>query len=313
MVGVDSLSCGSPITDPTFYYYNDSAKFISYRSYAASDAGGALMLVSSMTKINAESNATRLALSLFTAGGTMDSSKIFETISTSAQIITSDSVMVKSPSGVWTDYSRASNSFSAGGDWFYRLQMVRQGAWVTTDSIVSLALGSGYEIYRPSPDSLSTYFWDEWGNDTLEVTAIKTDTTYRHWINTYDDNDNIIREVGYTSDKSGSNKLKTDSSAFTNAQIRISSVRRNRIFSAADAVSFEQTPAMLRVWAAGITGLRLYDLSGRMLASVNQLPAPTIFFTWHSLRTRSAKQLYAAQVITGRGIITQTLRNISQF
>jgi hypothetical protein len=309
MVGVDSLLCGSPITDPNFYYYNDSSKFISLHSYTTNVVDGALKLVSSRTKIDAESNSTRLAfLSLTANASAMDSIKVYETISSIDNRIISDSVIVKSASGAWVNSSRSSNSYNAGGDWFYRQQMLPQGTWATSDSLMWLADGSGYEIYHPTPDSLEAYFWDDDGYDTLEVTANKTDTTYQHWINTYDDNDNIIREVGYTSDKSGSNKIKTDSSAFTNAQIIVSSVRFNRTSPAMDAISFEQTPAMLRITATAITGLRLYDMSGRMIASINQPPAPTLFFTWRSLRTRPAREVYAAQVITGRGILTHIIR-----
>jgi hypothetical protein len=309
MAGVDSLFCASPITDPSFYQYNDSSQFISLRSYAMSGSSGALLLVSSTMKIDAESNSTKLTLLTVTANaGTMDSSKIYETISSINKIITSDSVIVKSASGSWSAFSRASNSYNTGGDWFFRQQMLLHGAWVTSDSLLWLVDGGGYEIYHPTPDSLEAYFWDDYGDDTLEVTANKTDTTYRHWIATYDNNDNILNKVGYTSDKSGSNKIKTDSSAFTSAQITVNSVRFNRCSPAAKAVRFEQTPTMLRISAAQITGLRLYDLTGRMMASINQPAASTLAFFWRSLRTRPAMKVYAAQVITGKGIFTLRVR-----
>jgi hypothetical protein len=309
MAGVDSLFCASPITDPSFYHYNDSSKFISLRSYETNGLSGALRLVSSKTKIDAESNSAMLALLSLTANaGAMDSSKIYETISSITMLIASDSVIVKSVSGAWNAFSRASNSFNANGDWFYSQRIFQQGVWVTSDSLLWLADGSGYEIYRPTLDSLEAYFWDDYGDDTLEVTANKTDTTYQHWISTYDNNDNILSKVGYVSDKSGSNKIKTDSSAFTNAQITVSSVRFNRRSPSTEAVSFEQTPAMLRISAAQITGLRLYDLTGRMMASINQPPAATLVFPWRSLKTRIASKFYAVQVITGKGIITHRVR-----
>jgi hypothetical protein len=279
-------------------------KFISLRSYATDESSGALKLVSSRTKIDAESNSARLALLCLAAnaGGGLDSSKIYETIS-SYITITSDSVIVKSASGAWINCSRAGNSYNAGGDWFYRQQMFLQGAWTTSDSLMWFADGRGHEIYHPTPDSLEAYFWDVCGYDTLDVTANKTDTTYQHWINTYDDNDNLVTEVGHTSDKSGSNKIKTDSSAFTYAQIRVSPVLLNRASPAGAAVSIIQTPAVLYFMAAEITGLRFYDMADRIIASISQPAGPTLFFDWHSLRTRPARKFYLAQLMTSRGII----------
>jgi hypothetical protein len=303
---LDSLVCALPITDPTFINYNDSSRFISLRTYALDGASGALKLVSASTKIDVESNAARLAILCLTAGSAgMDSSKMYETINATTRVITADSVAVKSASGAWVASSRASNTSSAAGDWMFRKQLFQNGAWTTSDSVVLFSDGSGYEICRPEPGSLETYVWDACGYDTLEVTMDETDTMYWHCINTYDGNGNLVKEIGYTTDKSGSNKIKTDSSAFTYAQIPISSVRFSRSAPAAKGFSFIQTPTMLRVTGADITNLRLFDLSGRMIASVNQPSASAISIVWNNLKTHPGRQLSMAQVATGNGTVTR--------
>jgi hypothetical protein len=135
--------------------------------------------------------------------------------------------------------------------------------------------------------------WDQSGSDT----------GYTAWTNTYDAYGNLISKVGYPSDKSGSILNCGDSSAYTYAQVTISSVHAKPLVQSSN-ISIVQTPAALRVNASGITSLQLYDLSGRRIASINQAAAPSITLDFRKVRLPIATGLYLAQVTTKNGVLT---------
>ena len=302
--GVDSLVCSLPISDPNFNYSNDSSKFISRRYYSLSDTSGKLELVSGLTRINTESNDTSLVLlSIGSNAGTPDSSKIYEKLSSYDLSIIADSTIAKDSTGAWVNEGRSTYGYDANGNWKSRSQTCQGGVWGTYDSLTDFRNGGGFEIYHsPVDSSLDENFWDMNGYDTLEVTAQGSDTSYLHWINTYDLSANLIASLGYSSDKSGVTKTKSDSAVYAYSQINAIAVRTSRA-AAAPSISFTQTALVLRIAAPAITGVRLYDVAGHLIASITQSAAPSLTLDLRQTRTPLAAGLYLAQVSTKNGIL----------
>jgi len=112
------------INDPLFYLYNDSSKFhfasVLCKQWCGRGASTCFQFNENRRRIQLHKACAAQPHRKFGRRHGFD--QIYETISSIYMTIISDSVIVKSASGAWTNYSRAGNSYNASGDWFYRQQ-----------------------------------------------------------------------------------------------------------------------------------------------------------------------------------------------
>jgi hypothetical protein len=139
------------------------------------------------------------------------------------------------------------------------------------------------------------------GNNNWNIITNSWDTVSQiRRINNYDLNGNLITRVSLQKDSTDP-WIKIDSTVYTYAQINIAS---SQIASQkpTNPISFSQTSRMLNVLAPGITGVRIYDIAGRLAVSVNQPAAPTFSLDLSKAGTsRMTAGRYLVQVETNKG------------
>jgi len=146
------------------------------------------------------------------------------------------------------------------------------------------------------------YFPDSHGNDTLEIgyyyysNPIPLDTIYNRYTRSYDANGNNLETIRYYHNQTGNpwSVYSKDVNSF--AQIN-SAVLQTLHPAVKQGISVITTASRIVIKAQDITGLKLYDVAGKLVASVNQQKSNLIGL---DLRTnRIPTGVYVAKIMSG--------------
>jgi hypothetical protein len=315
MYELDTTTYTMPI--PGSYDPNDynSPNLISNHKYFRNPMSGKMVFNMRYTKIEAESNDSMLAFltesfsSLDTLNTPLSTHKTFKRFSSNG--ITCDSTMSKDLTGKWVNTEISTTEYVANDTRICINKYFQNGSLVNGYELIS---GKTEHHYRFSWDS-SIKQWkagwfilfDKHENDTLfgkiqwDTTTHSWDTTHQDYSKiTYDDNGNCISSVYQTKD-SANPWVKIDSTVYTYAQINSASAQ---IASqkASNPISISQTSRMLNVLTPGITGIRIYDIAGRLAVIVKQPAAPTFSLDLSKAgSSRMTAGRYLVQVETNKG------------
>jgi hypothetical protein len=238
------------------------------------------------TKIIAESNdSLQVILSERKNSSSLnqiDTSKIF--IKTFPNGNRHDSTISKDLNGNWVKPWVSMVEFDTDSNMIQTNKYYRNGVW--ENGILLMDSKTDWHYYCLWDSTLQSWT-EEWlqlkndHNDTYYFAIIKRsnggsmDTIYQTQENfIYDLNGNKVSWV-YLSKDSTNPWIKIDSSVYTYAQINVNASNH---FSQKkpSPLSFSFTSQILRVATPGITGIRIYDVTGRLVFSVSQPAASAI-------------------------------------
>jgi hypothetical protein len=153
--------------------------------------------------------------------------------------------------------------------------------------------------------SLSMMFPDAYGNDTLEFSC-DYDSATGSWDTTFGTRftlsydafgNNVSMVASFFDDLDRTWHVQTrDTVVFAQVNSRV--VREVPPAFAQDLV-FKKTPASVRFTASGISGLRLYDMTGRLVVSMSQKPGPFIELGFKAYGALIRSGIYVARVKIG--------------
>jgi hypothetical protein len=203
----------------------------------------------------------------------------------SPQNLIESATQLKDPStGTYYDNYKTTQSYNAGGF----ITSSEEYDWDSTSK--SLALNY-VELYYP----------DSHGNDTLEVdydlySAGSLDTNKTSYARTYDaDGNNAVTiESAFSAYSTGWSIIDKDVNTF--AQVN-SAVLRPVQSAVRQGISVVTTASRVVVTAPDITGLKLYNAQGKMVASVKQQAAKAI--TLDLSKNRVSPGVYVAKLLRG--------------
>jgi hypothetical protein len=206
--------------------------------------------------------------------------------------MTGDTIQVAdSVAGVYKDYWGLLYTYNQNG-----FQTSQRYAFYDT---VTKAMQDSYKV---------SMFPDAYGNDTLEVdcdytpvtasTGIWDTTIEDRFARLYDANGNTVSIITSFFDSFDSAwYVQTKDTVFF-AQVN-SKVLHGPTQGISSDVVIKKTLASIRFSASGISGLKLYDLSGRLVASMSQKPGPSLELVFASHNAKITTGTYVARLAIG--------------
>jgi YD repeat-containing protein len=315
---IDTLLCSAPIASFVGAEVFGADVTISHHRYSFDVSSGQMSSYLYRTRIEAETHDSIFAMSeIFTYLIGMKkiySTKIFLTrLSNGGQI---ESTSFQDSTGSWVALRRTTFTRYPDSSWDDLAQQFQNGIWINISHLTVIA-----------DSEISRYNWDEGINDWLQKDYVDLDihhnwtynvntiwdtttasfdtTSQQRWENTYDSQGNLTSVVHYN--KSGSNPwVKSDSTVYSYALLTVVPVRISQICKKPE-LSVTHTSCALRVSGQEITGVRLYNSSGKKIAAAKQPAASSIVLDLHKAGTLIPAGAYFAQVITKKGVFARTI------
>jgi hypothetical protein len=304
---LDTTIYSMPITAPYSPDDYGPTNFVSNHSYLR-NSSGTMAINQLYTKIEAESNDSMCVL-LSQAETILDSAKIYKKYLSNG--IRCDSTIVKDTNGNWVDKRLTTYVNDTTGTLISSNKNYQNGSWgagyILIDAKHEIRFWNNWDSKIKQWRSVVYAFYDNDGNITLDGN-IWWNTTTNSWdtlkqerhIYTYDPYGNLASSVYQTKD-STKPWGNIDSTVYTYAQINSASAQ---IASqkASNPISISQTSRMLNVLTPGITGIRIYDIAGRLAVIVKQPAAPTFSLDLSKAgSSRMTAGRYLVQVETNKG------------
>jgi hypothetical protein len=249
-----------------------------------------------LARVDSECNATTVVLagkaSLF-GTDSLSGCKVLWTFMSSIKTlltITEETLQrADSVTGVYKDYERVLFTYDQSG--------FQTGEQVSEFDSLTQRMEDLYKFL---------YFPDASGNDTLQIYCDYTvstgtwDTSDVRYARLYDAGGNNVSIItSYFEPSDGTWYVQTKDTVFF-AQVN-SKVLHEPSPGVSPNIVIRKTPASIRFSAPGISGLRLYDLSGRLVASVSRKPGSSVELVFSSHNASIRTGTYVARLVIGAG------------